>query len=156
MKEIVHFSADDLLLDLPDLPREELLGLFATAVAQRSPATGRGELLKLFLDRESLGSTGIGDGVAIPHCISDALESPVMLFGRSRPGVDFQAADGKPVHLFFVLAVPAGDAAIHLMLLSRISRLVKNPAVRQKLLTGERAEDLVSVILDQGDVRCQP
>ncbi len=86
-------------------------------------------------DRERLGSTGVGEGVAIPHAKLDGTVQLVACFGRSRAGVAFDAIDGQPVHLFFVLLVPENSAGTHLKALARVSRLLKNAAFRQSLLT---------------------
>jgi len=154
MKGLFELDAADVSLKLASDSREGVLGEFAAKLAAKCQRPGEQELLKLLLERESLGSTGIGDGVALPHCTSPALTTPVILFGRSDRGIDFQAVDGKPVFLFFVIVTPEGDAAIHLKLLSRISRLLKSADIRKRLFDAEYAEEIVTIMMDNGSVRC--
>jgi PTS system nitrogen regulatory IIA component len=91
------------------------------------------ELAQLLLERESLGSTGIGDGVAIPHAKLHLLSEMTVAFGRSSRGVDFQSIDEKPVNLFFLLVTPDDNPGEHLRALARISRILKSPVLREKL-----------------------
>ena len=90
-----------------------------THIAQR-------DLLRVLLERERLGSTGIGGGIGIPHGKVTGLETPLLGFGISHPGVDFDAIDQQPVHLFFILLTPSNATGTHLGLLARISRLLKD------------------------------
>jgi len=103
-------------------------------------------LLETLLDREKLGSTGIGEGVAIPHGKVPGLPGLVASFGRSPAGVDFRAIDGKPTHLFFALFAPENSAGAHLKALARISRIFKNPAFREAILQADSAERIYRLI----------
>ncbi|HAR46057.1 MAG: PTS fructose transporter subunit IIA [Nitrospirae bacterium GWC2_57_13] len=104
---------------------------------------------RILLERESLGSTGIGDGVAIPHGKIRGLKEMVVSFGRSKKGVDFQALDGKPVYLFFLLLTPDDNPGEHLRTLARISRILKNPVLRGDLRNAEGGADLQRIILEE-------
>lgn len=104
------------------------------------------KLLDTLLDREKLGSTGIGEGVAIPHGKVSGLPGLTASFGRSLPGVDFRAIDGKPTHLFFALFAPENSAGAHLKALARISRIFKNPAFREAILKADGAEQIFRLI----------
>ena len=97
------------------------------------------KVAEVLLERERLGSTGIGDGVAIPHGKMKGLKTILCAFGRSKEGVEFDAVDGKPVHLFFLLIAPEDAASLHLKMLSRVSRLFRDPSFRKRLLT--KADD---------------
>ena len=108
-------------------------------------------MLRVFLEREQLGSTGIGDGIAIPHGKLAGLDGMVLAFGRSRKGVEFEALDGKPVHLFFLLAAPENSAGRHLKALARISRMLKDGAFRRNLLEAKERDDLVRIIAQKDD-----
>jgi PTS system nitrogen regulatory IIA component len=88
----------------------ELAGVFAQGRIKVDPEA----VLHVLLERERLGSTGIGDGIAIPHGKLPGLEEMVVSFGRSREGIAFEAMDGKPVHLFFLLMAPENSAGQHL------------------------------------------
>ena len=91
-------------------------------------------VVSIVMERESLGSTGIGDGVAIPHGKISSSGQVMCVFARSRKGVDFEAADGKKVHIFFLVRAPEDAASLHLMALSRISRILRDPSFRKRLL----------------------
>jgi PTS system nitrogen regulatory IIA component len=104
------------------------------ALAARVPNVSPERLTEVLLDRERLSSTGIGDGVAIPHGKLTGLPGLIAAFGVSPEGIDFDAIDGKPTHLFFALLAPENSAGIHLKALARISRLFKNPAFRKAIV----------------------
>ena len=108
-------------------------------------------MLHVLLDREKLGSTGIGDGIAIPHGKLAGLEEMVVAFGRSRSGIAFEAMDGKPVHLFFLLMAPENSAGQHLKVLAKISRMLKDAGFRKNLLEAKTHDDLVRLISEKDD-----
>jgi PTS system nitrogen regulatory IIA component len=103
--------------------------------------------------RERLGSTGIGDGVAIPHAKVPDLQELVVAFGRSREGIAFDAIDGKPVQLFFMLLAPENSTGQHLKALARISKMLKTPKFRKKLIDAKTKNDLFKVIVEQDEPR---
>ncbi|NVL90658.1 MAG: PTS sugar transporter subunit IIA, partial [Desulfobacterales bacterium] len=100
---------------------EEIAGSMAKA-----SGVNQQEMVRVLLERERLGSTGIGGGIAIPHGKLKSLDSLLVGFGRSPKGVDFEALDGKPAHLFFLLIAPEDSSGTHLRMLARISRLLKD------------------------------
>lgn len=99
-------------------------------------------LVKVLLERERLGSTGIGDGVAIPHGKYPGIEQPLISFGRSLKGVDFESMDGQPAHLFFLLVAPENSANIHLKALATIARILKNSSFRKALMEASSREEI--------------
>ncbi len=109
------------------------------------------ELVRVLLERERLGSTGIGGGIGIPHAKLQVLESLLMGFGRSRKGVDFEAMDGKAVHLFFVLFAPEDSAAAHLKMLSKISRLLKDGSFGQRLMNAADGHELHRILAEEDE-----
>ena len=111
-----------------------------------------GKLVQILLKRESLGSTGIGQGVAIPHGKSDCVTRLVGAFGISRAGVNFDSLDGEPVQLFFLLVAPEDSAGPHLKALARISRLLKDKHFRDTLRAANDEQTVVSII-DEEDNR---
>lgn len=125
----------------------ELAGVFNAGRVGVDPDT----MLHVLLERERLGSTGIGDGIAIPHGKLPGLEGMVVSFGRSREGIAFEAMDGKPVHLFFLLMAPENSAGHHLKALAKISRMLKDANFRKELLEAETHEDLYRIIADKDD-----
>jgi PTS system nitrogen regulatory IIA component len=103
-------------------------------------------LLETLLEREKLGSTGIGEGVAIPHGKVAGLPGLLASFGRHPQGVDFRAIDGRPTHLFFALFAPENSAGAHLKALARISRIFKNPSFREAILGVGAADEIYRLI----------
>lgn len=104
-------------------------------------------LLEQLLAREALGSTGVGEGVALPHGKVAGLTSLRASLGRSRGGVDFATADGRPAHLFVALFSPAARSGVHLHALALVSRLLREPSVRQSLLAaGDEVEMYESLL----------
>jgi len=104
------------------------------------------EMVQVLMERERLGSTGIGGGIAIPHGKMKSLKSLLMGFGRSRAGVDFDAMDGKRTHLFFLLLAPEDSTGGHLKMLARISRLLKNTVFKERLMNAADGQELYAVI----------
>ncbi len=132
---------------------DDLAGTTAPAVlaelARPLAATAKVDaqrLIDTLLEREKLGSTGIGDGVAIPHGKVAGLPMIMASFGRSTAGVDFNAIDGKPTHLFFTLFAPENSAGAHLKALARISRIFKNPAFRDAILKAKDGAEMYRLI----------
>ncbi len=109
------------------------------------------EMVSILLEREKLGSTGIGDGIAIPHGKMGSMKELVVAFGRSRKGIDFNAMDGKPVHLFFLLMAPENSAGLHLKALARISRMLKDGAFRKRLLDARSEQELRAAIAEKDE-----
>jgi mannitol/fructose-specific phosphotransferase system IIA component (Ntr-type) len=123
---------------------EELVGLVEEI--QDQPAA-QATLLHALREREQLHSTGIGDGVAIPHArnaLVGLVNDPVMAFGRHETGVPFGAIDGGPTRLFFLLVAPT--VTEHLALLARLSRMLREPKLRKSLLTAETSTQVLELI----------
>jgi PTS system nitrogen regulatory IIA component len=114
------------------------------------------ELVRVLLEREMLGSTGIGDGVAIPHGKLHIIPEMIVAFGRSHKGVDYDSMDSKPVYLFFLLVTPEGMPGEHLRALARISRILKNPGLRDSLRQASRREELLRLIYQEDGRYPQP
>jgi PTS system nitrogen regulatory IIA component len=106
-------------------------------------------LTSALLAREKLGSTGIGEGVAVPHCKVPHLASLTACLGRSRAGVDFRAQDGKPTRIFVALFAPERAGAEHLQALARVSRLLKRPEFRKALLDAPDAAAMYKLVVDE-------
>jgi nitrogen PTS system EIIA component len=106
------------------------------------------EVLTAVMERESVQSTGIGFGVAIPHGRCGAVRELTMVAGVSAQPVPFDAIDGEPVRLFFLIVGPESSAGLHVKILSRIARLVRRDTVRQQLLEATTADAFYNVILD--------
>ncbi|MFH0839632.1 MAG: PTS sugar transporter subunit IIA [Candidatus Omnitrophota bacterium] len=107
------------------------------------------EIVKILMAREALGSTGIGQGIGIPHGKTANVKSLVAAFGLSKKGIDFESLDGEPAYIFFLLLAPEESAGPHLKALARISRLLKDKYVRDMLRQAETEKDIVKVITDE-------
>jgi len=129
----------------------ELVGLLVRAGSIKERDVHK--LVQILLKRESLGSTGIGQGVAIPHGKSDCVTKLIGAFGVSRAGVDFDALDGEPVTLFFLLVAPEDSAGPHLKALARISRLLKDKHFRDGLRAAKDEKTLVRIIREEDERR---
>lgn len=103
-------------------------------------------MVEVLIEREKLGSTGIGDGIAIPHGKLPGLENLIVSFGRSKEGIDFDSLDGKPVHIFFLLMAPENSAGQHLKALAKISRMLKEEDFRKNLMEVLTLDDIYSAI----------
>jgi PTS system nitrogen regulatory IIA component len=106
-------------------------------------------VMEVLLDRERLGSTGIGDNIAIPHGKLPQLSNLMLSFGRSLKGVDFDSMDGKPSHLFFMLLAPVNSAGLHLKALAKISRMLMNQGFRDNLMKAKGAEEIYRLIAER-------
>ncbi|MBN1829119.1 MAG: PTS sugar transporter subunit IIA [Deltaproteobacteria bacterium] len=106
-------------------------------------------MVEVLLEREKLGSTGIGGGIAIPHGKMAGLDRLILSFGRSKSGVEFDALDGKPVYIFFMLMAPDNSAGQHLKALAKISKMLKDEEFRKKLMGSDSAKDIYNLIIEQ-------
>lgn len=146
MKILDILTEKSIISDLKGRSKKQVLEELIDALLENKPQLDRERLLSVLLERERLGSTGIGDGIAIPHGKLKDLDQLVLSFGRSGQGVDFESMDGKPVHLFFLLVAPESCAGIHLRALAKIARLLKNGSVRKKLASVDKREEIYAVI----------
>lgn len=126
--------------------KKEVLEELCDALISLEPSLARDRMVGILLDRERLGSTGVGEGVAIPHGKLGELTHLIAFFGRSPQGIEFQAVDRKPVHLFFLLFAPENSAGIHLKALAKISRLLKRPNLRESLMAAPTKEEIFSIL----------
>src|SRR6267143_7297060 len=147
---IAEFLREDLVFaDLKANEKAAVLGEMSAALARAFPSLPGARLTEALLEREKLGSTGVGEGVAIPHGKLPGLPGLIAAFARKKAGVDFAAIDGKPTHLFFVLFAPDNSAGLHLKALARISRLFKQPQFRQAILNAEGAPGIFRLISEE-------
>ena len=149
MKIMDILLKDAVILDIESEDKRDVLAELSGKAAQAEASLDADRLLQVLLDRENLQSTGIGDGVAIPHGKMPGLARLVASFARSRAGVDFQSIDGEPTHLFFLLVVPEHSGGQHLKALARISRFFRDAAFRKALSEAESREDVFRAIEEQ-------
>jgi len=136
-----------------DLKSRDKKGVLEELVAPITPAAGLAaeDLVRVLMERERLGSTGIGGGIGIPHGKLKVLDRLVVGVGRSHEGVDFESMDGKPTHLFFLLITPENSTGLHLKLLARISRILKNETFKDKLMAAADADAIYAIIQEQDE-----
>lgn len=148
---IVDMMSEDLIVPvLGARTRDDVLGELVTHIAERVPAVDRDLAHRYLIERERIASTGVAPGIAIPHARLERLDTPVACFGRSREGVEFGALDKKPTHLFMTLLAPEGvGSGLHLKALARMSRLFKDPLLRDALMAADDRDALWTLIREK-------
>lgn len=139
-------SPDTTIVDLKGETKEEIIAELVDSLANSDAITDRDKVLQAVLEREKIMSTGIGDGIAIPHGKSDSVEQLIAALGTQRRGVDFEALDGEPAYVFFLLVSPANVSGPHIKALARISRLLKNDEFKKKLIAAESSTAVIGII----------
>jgi PTS system nitrogen regulatory IIA component len=152
MKICQYLEPELILPDLKAQNKEGVLAELAQEIAGHFPGIKAEEVLQVLLERERLGSTGIGEGFAIPHGKMKNIERIIISFGRSRRGVPFDSMDGKEAYYFFVLIAPEDSAGLHLKALAKISRFLKNSSFKESLSRAADREELQKVIQEQDDL----
>ncbi len=157
MVTVKDLLQDDLIIE--ELGATDKMGVlreFARFLKRAGRVQKEEELVRVLAERESLGSTGIGNGVAIPHGKLRGIPEMVIAFGRSSRGVDYQSLDAQPVFLFFLLVTPDDKPGDHLKALARISRILKNPALREGLRRASERKELQKLIYEEDSKYPQP
>ena len=150
MKILDVLNPETICADLKAQDKEGILEELSATVAN-SAGVDADELVRVLLERERLGSTGIGGGIGIPHGKLKTLQSLVLGFGLSRNGVNFESMDGKPTHIFFLLLTPENSTGLHLKVLARISRILKNDPFKEKLMAATTTEEIYAIIHDEDE-----
>ncbi|MEW5913129.1 MAG: PTS sugar transporter subunit IIA [Thermodesulfobacteriota bacterium] len=151
MKLTDILGQEQVIADLQGRGKRAVMEELCRPLLQAHPDLDPAKLMEVLVERERLGSTGIGDGIAIPHGKLSGLSDLLLAFGRSVAGVDFDSLDGKPAHLFFLVVAPDNSAGIHLKALARISRLLKSNTLRQQLMAAGDSHDLYEIIQSQDE-----
>lgn len=133
---------------LNNLKSQDKIGILKELVEPVAHITGIGneDLMRVLLERERLGTTGIGDGIGIPHGKLKNLETPVLSFGLSRKGVDFESIDGRPTYIFFLLFTSENSKSLHIDLLAQISRILKPEPFKERLLRAADGDEIYAII----------
>jgi len=150
MKILDVLPKETILADIKAADKKGILEELVTPVADIA-GVSREILLRVLLERERLGSTGIGGGIGIPHGKLKELEKLVLGFGLSRRGVDFESMDGRPTHIFFLLVTPENSTGLHLKLLARISRILKNDWFKERLMGAADQEAVYRIIQEEDE-----
>ncbi|MFH1062401.1 MAG: PTS sugar transporter subunit IIA [Candidatus Omnitrophota bacterium] len=132
--------------DLKSTDKEGIIKEMIDLLADAQAIKDKDKIVKILLERETLGSTGIGQGVAIPHGKCASVKDLVAAFGISRKGVNYDSLDGEPVYIFFLLVAPEDSAGPHLKALARISRLLKDKYFRDTLRAAPDAKSLIKTL----------
>lgn len=149
MTKIQDLLDGDLIIeDLRATDKTGVIREFAALLAARGMVRDAEGLIRTILEREAT-TTGIGDGIAIPHGRLPGIPDVIVAFGRSRQGVDFQSLDGRPAHLFFLFVTPDDRPEEHLAVLRRLARITRNPVLRERLLRSSGRLEMQKLILDE-------
>jgi nitrogen PTS system EIIA component len=146
-------SKEAIILEMKAATKESALRELAGAAATVCGRFTEETLYNVLLEREAVGSTGVGNGVAIPHGKIAGLDSILVCFGRSREGIDFDAIDNRPVHLFVLLLSPAAKATEYLRALAGISRMLKHNGNRERLLDSTSKEEILALFAGEPEAR---
>lgn len=149
MKIIDLLDPNCILPNLQASSKREVLEELAAALVKGHKEINLQTVVEVLLERERLGSTGIGDNIAIPHGKLPQLSRMLLAFGRSSGGVDFDSMDGKPSHLFFLLLAPVNSSGLHLKALAKISRMLMSQVFRDNLMESDVAEDILRLIAEK-------
>lgn len=135
-------------LDLTSTGKLDALAELGQLLAEVCPGESIEEITRILVERERLATTGIGDGIAIPHGKSEQLKNVSGAVGISRTGVQFDAIDGQPVHIFVALLAPLNSTGDHLKALARVSRILKDPTFRARLMEAQTNEEICNAMVD--------
>ena len=149
MKILDILKEELIIAELKAVTKKEAIEEMSRIATKHDDRLQLDSLMDVLLEREKLGSTGIGDGVAIPHGKVGNIDEVIAVFARSSEGVDFDSMDGKKTHLFFLLIAPENSTGIHLKALARISRLMKEPDFRMGLMEAKTREELYRAFADE-------
>jgi len=140
---------DGVILELGSRAKRDVLAEMAKALSAAEPGVDEAQLLEVLIEREKLQSTGIGEGVAIPHGKLPGIARLLASCARSSAGVDFDSIDGQPTHLFFLLVVPEHSGGQHLKALARISRFFRDASFRKRLLEAGTRDEVCRAIEEE-------
>ena len=133
-------------LDLEAVPKPQVIRALVQRLAQKRPEIQVDTVVASILKRESLASTGLGAGIAIPHGRVEGLPRPLAAIGRAPQGIEFQSLDGKPVTLLFLILTPVHDEGVHVHILGKISRLLGSDYLREQVLHAQTPEEVMQVL----------
>ena len=142
-------SAETTIVGLRGNSKEEIIEELVDTLKVGDAINDRQKVLEAVLDREKIMSTGIGDGIAIPHGKSGSAQRLIAAFGTHRLGVDFESLDGEPAFVFFLLVSPANVSGPHIKALARISRLLKNDAFKKKLIEASSSAEVLKAVAEE-------
>ena len=140
---------EHIIKELDSHDKKNVLDELSSFLEDEGEITNKENLLAALIEREKLGSTGIGENIAIPHAKISEIDKIITVFGRSKNGVEFESLDQKPVNFIFLVIAPENSTSQHLKALARISRLFKNPSLRESVLRTNEADQIYSILVDE-------
>ena len=140
---------EHIIKELDSRDKKNVLDELSSFLENEGEITNKENLLAALIGREKLGSTGIGENVAIPHAKISEIDKIITVFGRSKNGVEFESLDQKPVNFIFLVIAPENSTSQHLKALARISRLFKNASLRESVLRTNEADQIYSILVDE-------
>ena len=140
---------EHIIKELDSRDKKNVLDELSSFLEDEGEITSKENLLTALIEREKLGSTGIGENIAIPHAKISEIDKIITVFGRSKNGVEFESLDQKPVNFIFLVIAPENSTGQHLKALARISRLFKNPSLRESVLRTNEADQIYSILVDE-------
>jgi PTS system nitrogen regulatory IIA component len=147
--DILH--EDSVIGELTSRDKKGVLEELVTVLVEHGRLKNKEKPVQVLLERERLGSTGIGDGIAIPHGKLKDIKYMICSFGRTKEGIDFQSIDEKPSHLFFLLFAPQESAGEHLQALARLSRILKDGRLRKRLMEAASENEIYRLIAEEDE-----
>jgi nitrogen PTS system EIIA component len=146
MKVLDFLDKDAVKADIKSTKKEDVIKELVGLLADTHQIKDKALLIKTLMNREALGSTGIGQGIGIPHAKSNCVKELVAALGISKAGIDFDSLDGEPAHIFMLLVAPEDSAGPHLKALARISRMLKDKFVRDSLISAQDEKAILNII----------
>ncbi|MEN8210685.1 MAG: PTS sugar transporter subunit IIA [Thermodesulfobacteriota bacterium] len=150
MKISQFLNKDSIIADLKAKDKKGVIDELALSISNTTKTSAK-TIAEILMEREHLGSTGIGGGIAIPHGKLNLMESIIIGFGLSKKGVEYDSLDNKAVHIFFVLLTSENSTGGHLKVLAQISKLLKTDEFKKGLLSAQSVNDIYEIIMDKDE-----
>ncbi|MCP4672002.1 MAG: PTS sugar transporter subunit IIA [Desulfobacula sp.] len=150
MKISQFLNKGSIIADLKASDKQGVIDEFALTISKTTKMSAK-KIAEILLERENLGSTGIGGGIAIPHGKLDLMEAIIIGFGLSQKGVEYDSLDNKPVHIFFLLLTSENSTGGHLKVLAQISKLLKTDEFKKGLLSAKSVDDIYKIIMEKDE-----
>jgi len=149
MRILDFLSKDCIEINLKSKNKKEVIAELVEILKGKEAILDKKLVIDSLMEREELGSTGVGQGIAIPHSKTKGVKELIGAFGVSKQGVEFEALDGEPVHIFFLLLAPEGAAGLMLKALARVSNFLKNKYYRKKILDAKSTEEIIQILEEE-------
>ncbi len=150
MKISQFLHRDSIIADLKAKDKKGVIDELALTISKATKTSAK-TIAEILLEREQLGSTGIGGGIAIPHGKLNLTESIIIGFGLSKKGIEYESLDSRPVHIFFVLLTSENSTGGHLKVLAQISKLLKTDSFKKGLLSAQSVDDIYEIIMEKDE-----